>query len=121
MDADYKLYTCEQVAQEILDVLNRPKIRSRFPHITDAEIRLVSLLLDQAHHVEVKPEEILPICRDPKDDMFLACAKVANADYLVSEDNDLLVIGQHHATKIVNIIDFLSVLQQQQTPPTPES
>jgi len=35
---------------------------------------------------------INPPCRDPKDDQFLVLARVAEADALVSSDEDLLVL-----------------------------
>ena len=109
---DYFLYTTTRIDNEVLDVLSRPKVRSKFPQITDVSIRLVELVLNQAHRVEIKPEDIQPICRDPKDDIFLACAKVAEANYLVSEENDLLVLEQHQNTKIVDVAAFLAVLEQ---------
>lgn len=109
---DYGLHTTEKINFEVLDVLNRPSIRAKFPQITDALVKLITLVLGLASQVEIKPEDIEPICRDPKDDIFLACAKAANADYLVTEDNDLLVLQQHHATQIVNVAAFLSVLEQ---------
>ncbi|MBP9093697.1 putative toxin-antitoxin system toxin component, PIN family [bacterium] len=33
--------------------------------------------------------DILQVSRDPKDDMFLACAVISDSDYLVSGDSDL--------------------------------
>jgi predicted nucleic acid-binding protein len=38
---------------------------------------------------------------------------VAQADYLVSEDKDLLVLRQHHTTRILNAAAFLSTLESQ--------
>jgi len=111
MQADYKLYTATQLQYEILDVLNRPKVRAKFPRITDEQVQfLVKIRDDYAHKVTVQPEEIESICRDPKDDIFLACAKAAKADYLVSEDKDLLVLKSHYTTQIVDVMAFLSVL-----------
>ncbi|MCA0459020.1 MAG: putative toxin-antitoxin system toxin component, PIN family [Chloroflexi bacterium] len=109
----YILHWTDAIEVEILGVLRRPKIRAKFPSISDkTEIRLKAVLA-KGVHVEVQPSDIEPICRDPKDDIFLACAKVAKADYLVSEDKDLLVIGQHHTTRIITVPTFLNALQQQ--------
>lgn len=112
--ADYILYTADQIDNEIRDVLKRPKVRTKFPQITDRTIRLVELVLDQAHRLEIKPEDIKSICRDPKDDIFLACARIAEAHYLISEDNDLLVINQYHTTKIMNVTAFLNIIEKPQ-------
>ena len=51
------------------------------------------------------------VCADPDDDKFLACALAANADYVVSEDKDLLVLNAYHGVQIINALDFLHILQ----------
>ena len=107
---DYVLWTAKQIDDEIIDVLNRPKIRAKFPQITNAKVAIIRMLLEQANRVELADDDIEPICRDPKDDIFLACAKKANANYLVSEDKDLLVLKQHANTQIVTVVAFLNVL-----------
>jgi len=52
---------------------------------------------------------IQPICRDPDDDNILACAHDVNADYIVTGDEDLLVIKQHAGTRILTPRDFESL------------
>jgi uncharacterized protein len=111
MQSDYRLYTTEKINDEIIDVLTRSSIRDKFSQITDSSVQLIQIVLGLAHFVEVKSEDMEAICRDPKDDIFLACAKVADADYLVSEDKDLLVLEKHHRTQIVGVGAFLSVLE----------
>jgi predicted nucleic acid-binding protein len=59
----------------------------------------------------VYPEIVPAVCRDPGDDKFLATALVARADYIVSEDLDLLSLGEYEGTMICNsqnMIDLLS-------------
>ena len=56
-------------------------------------------LLSQATVVE--PSFTPPISRDPKDDKFLAAARAAHAAYLVTEDQDLLVLEEYEGTAIV--------------------
>ena len=53
---------------------------------------------------EVDP--IDPTSRDPDDDKILACALATKADYLVTGDEDLLVIKQFDGTKILAPRDF---------------
>lgn len=58
----------------------------------------------------VMPVEPLSIIQeDPDDDRILECAVTARSDYLVSEDKDLLRLGQFRGTRIVNIRDFITV------------
>jgi predicted nucleic acid-binding protein len=94
-------------------VLSRTEIRSKFPQITDVLVRQTIGDLGQAKRVSV--ETIEPVSRDPKDDIFLACAKVAQADYLVTEDNDLLVLGQRDNTRVINVMTFLPIVDQART------
>lgn len=46
-------------------------------------------------------------CRDPKDDKFLSAVNQIEADFLISLDEDLLVIKQIGKTKIVRPGDYL--------------
>ena len=64
---------------------------SRTRSNTDFE-RLLSLLLAQALIVEA-PVLDQPICRDPHDDKFIACALAVGAGVIVSGDKDLLSIS----------------------------
>ncbi len=64
---------------------------SRTRSNTDFE-RLLGLLLAQALIVEA-PVLDQPICRDPHDDKFIACALSAGAGVIVSGDKDLLSIS----------------------------
>jgi putative PIN family toxin of toxin-antitoxin system len=50
------------------------------------------------------------VCRDPKDDILLACAVEAQAEYLVSSDRDLLDIRRYDRLSIVNPGEFLLAL-----------
>jgi predicted nucleic acid-binding protein len=58
----------------------------------------------------VEPAERLSVCRDPNDDKFLECAVAAGADYIVSEDLDLLDLRQFRDIKILTVAEFLALL-----------
>jgi uncharacterized protein len=46
-------------------------------------------------------------CRDPKDDMFLSLAITANADCIVTRDEDLLVLHPFQNIPILNTPEFI--------------
>jgi putative PIN family toxin of toxin-antitoxin system len=48
--------------------------------------------------------------RDPEDNMVLECAIEGQAQYVVSGDNDLLVLREFRDIQIVRASDFLKVL-----------
>src|ERR1044071_3320058 len=80
------LFVSQPILVEILEVLQRPEITSRFRTVADRDLRRVLEILSQAEVVE--PPAIAPVSRDVKDDKFLAAAVAAQAEYLVSEDRD---------------------------------
>ena len=64
----------------------------------------VAKLRDNAELVDV--HSVVEVCRDPKDNFLLALAKDGNADYLITGDDDLLVLETFEKTKIVTLTDF---------------
>jgi predicted nucleic acid-binding protein len=50
------------------------------------------------------------LCRDPKDNYLLSLSIDANAHYLISGDDDLLVLQQINDTSIVNFTDFDAIM-----------
>jgi uncharacterized protein len=47
------------------------------------------------------------LCRDPNDNMILASAIEANADFIITGDKDLLVLKEVNGIKIVTVSEFL--------------
>jgi predicted nucleic acid-binding protein len=45
---------------------------------------------------------------DPDDDIFLHCATVVQADYILSGDGHLLDLGQYAGIPIVTVRDFFA-------------
>ena len=97
-----EVVTCEAQLRELADVLNRPRIRKYISEV-QAETFL-DLLCEIALMVE--PVQGPTICRDPKDDYLLYTAIAAQADYLVSGDNDVLTLDYIVDTKIITYTDF---------------
>ena len=90
------------------EVFSRPSLARKLNGIVGLDREAVIRVIEAATYVE--PEHTPAVSRDPKDDKFLAAAMAATADYLVSEDNDLLVLGTYNATEIVTAAAFLRVL-----------
>ncbi len=51
---------------------------------------------------------VSPLCRDPKDNQFLALAQVAEADAIVTSDEDLLVMHPWCQIPILSPAGFLA-------------
>ena len=106
------LYTSEEILQEIHRVLlEKEHIRNRYNYSTRdanafvAQLREISTVLTQLPEISV-------IERDPKDDMIIACAIAASADYIVSRDRDLLDLGKYQHIQIVSPENFMPILRE---------
>jgi putative PIN family toxin of toxin-antitoxin system len=106
---DYELVLSPAIIREVLEVLHRPRLRAKFPQITQLDIARVIALFELA--LVVEPRDVPSISRDPDDDMFLACARSAGAEYLVTEDKDLLVLETFAGTRICRPVEFIALLE----------
>jgi len=105
---DYIFIVSEATLAEIEDVISRPKVRKKFEF---PENQISELLIRLARGERTIVHDIPAISRDSKDDMILACALSGNAHYIVSEDQDLLVLNTYKEIKIIDALDFLRVLE----------
>ncbi|MDO8514919.1 MAG: putative toxin-antitoxin system toxin component, PIN family [bacterium] len=105
----YKTYASEPVIEEYLEVLHRPEIVKKFKVSEKANLKIILNIIESA--IVVKIEEIGSVSRDPNDNIFLATAKASKADFLVTEDQDLLVLKEFKGTKIITAIDFLRIIK----------
>jgi putative PIN family toxin of toxin-antitoxin system len=103
------LVPCELIAELAAKVATKRYFRSRIPHATiDAFIQELSVLAEFAPPLEEIPE----YSRDPKDDYLVAYGVVNEADYVITGDLDLLVLGQIGKLQIVKPSDFVSILKE---------
>lgn len=106
----FTLITSEAMLDELEGVLTRDaRAQERYGYTSEAVTAYRTLL--EARAVVVKPRKPFPkVSRDPDDDLILATAALAKADYLVTGDNDLLTIGEHQGARIVTPRQFLDEL-----------
>lgn len=109
----YELILSPAIIREILEVLHRPRLQARFPRIAHLDVARIITVFEQAHVVE--PPEVLAVSRDSQDDKFLACARTGRAGYLMTEDNDLLVLGAYEGVRICRPAEFIALLEAQGT------
>jgi putative PIN family toxin of toxin-antitoxin system len=90
-------------------VLTRGKFERYLPRAQRGDF--VTLLRRNVHLFAVEEDQlrgVKPHCRDLLDDKFLALALAAEADVLVSSDEDLLVRHPWRGIRIVRPAEFLS-------------
>lgn len=102
-DNQFELYTCPFIIQEF-----KEKLENKFS-TTKAESQGALALIREISFI-VNPDEnnitVKGVCRDSDDDIIIACALAAKADYIVTGDPDLLVLKNYKSIKIVNPREF---------------
>jgi hypothetical protein len=91
------------------------KIVLQRPHLLEKMVAdpapLIDLLESEAHRVP-GALTLSGVCRDPKDDAFIACAIEGKAEYIISRDEDLLVLGEYQGVKVIRPETFLELLER---------
>lgn len=108
------LGSCDVCASvETLAELEEVLDRDKFDRYLDRESRLSFIALMRRHmHLfaveDADTEAVVPPCRDPRDTQFLALVLAAEADVLVSSDEDLLVLHPWRGIPIMTPAEFLA-------------
>jgi putative PIN family toxin of toxin-antitoxin system len=95
---------CQKQLKELEDVLKRPKFK-KYISIGEAEefINYLSLkIIMPAIYEEITD------CRDKKDNMILEGAVFGNAKFIITGDEDLLVLNPYRWIRIVTLRTFIS-------------
>jgi uncharacterized protein len=103
----YRLVISQPVLIEILEVMTRSDLTRKYRGLATRNMQVLLGILASAD--EAPLTHIPAVSRDPKDDKFLATAVAGQATYLVSEDKDLLDIGEYEGIKIITAAAFLAV------------
>jgi putative PIN family toxin of toxin-antitoxin system len=103
-----QMVTGPALRAELAEVLARSKI-GRFvqPHDGQALLDAIDLLAE----VIALPEPIPAFSRDSKDDKFIACALAGAASFLVTTDEDLLVLHTVDTVQIITPQRLAALLQ----------
>ncbi len=104
----FQLYFAQELLTECLNVLSRPKFTQQVELMEIA--RTLKLIQDKCVFVELPPK-IPSVCRDPTDDAYLACAKIAQCNFIVTGDADLLSLGTYENIQIIEPAQFLLILE----------
>ncbi|MBN1664451.1 MAG: putative toxin-antitoxin system toxin component, PIN family [Deltaproteobacteria bacterium] len=97
----FSLVLCDEIISEFEGIL-----RKKFK-ITPTDISEISAIVSEAASKIIHDLSPVPnICRDPNDNMIIACAVNAQADYIVTGDEDLLILKSYHDIVIINPRNF---------------
>jgi len=102
----FQLATSSAIIQELVDVLARPKfgLPPDYVHTASRELEEISLVVEpkQRHDVGV---------RDPKDQIIIGCAVETTSDYIITGNQDLLILRHFADIPIVTPASFLDLAE----------
>ena len=100
----FNLVLCDDIIREFEGILMK-----KFK-LTSIDISEISTIVSEAaSEILHKLGPIPNICGDPNDDMIIACAIDAAADYIVTGDEDLLILKRYKDIVIINPRNFESL------------
>ena len=114
-DRAYILITSRQIIAETEKALHYPRILKKY-HLQERDIQALINLIDHEAIVLPSPAKINIIKEDPDDNQVLACALEAKAQYIVSGDKHLLNLGQYKSISVVNVREFLKIINYSPLP-----
>lgn len=109
-NGEFEIILSEPLLTELVDVLNRPRIKDKYSLESEDIETVLALLLLRGQ--TVTPIERIDVCRDPRDNMVLEAALMAEVDVIVSGDKDLLVLDSFRSIPIVEPVAFLQMLEK---------
>ena len=101
---DFRLVFSQTTWDELTSVLQRDAFEKYMP--LGARLRVLSELAGMVELIQ--STTIVTDCRDPKDNKFLSLALDANANIIVTGDNDLKVLHPYKQIAIYSPADFMS-------------
>ena len=101
---NYDWIVSREILEEYKAVLIRPKFK-----LSDSLKRRWFELIDSAT-TKIEVNFTIDFPRDKKDAKFLACAKAAKANYLITGDKDFSEAQKLIETKIITVREFLELI-----------
>lgn len=105
-DGAFTLVTSKELMAELYRVIHYPRILKQFKPSKEDIDEFIGLVMEKALITRGR-YKLEKIKDDPTDDMFLACAMEAKADYIVSRDPHLRNLKHFHGVKIIDVKAFV--------------
>lgn len=105
-----EIFVSDELLDELRSVAFRPKFLGKIQF--QSVLNLFELINAKCKMIEGYSDAESAI-RDIKDLYLLSMAEFIPADYLVTGDNDLLVLRNHLGTKIISFAEFVMIVRQE--------
>jgi putative PIN family toxin of toxin-antitoxin system len=112
-DGTFDLCLSESILEETARALIESERNRRLYTYTEEDVVEYCQGLTRYGAVVTNVPDVHGVVRDPNDDMIIACAIAAGADYIVTRDKDLLSLGSYEGIEMIKPEAFLHVLRAQ--------
>ncbi len=99
------LLVSDETLEELVNVLARPKFNNYISIEDRQEFIRKFLRITEKVTITKRIQE----CRDPKDDKFLELAINGKADFIITGDQDLLIMNPYRNIRIISPMDYLKL------------
>jgi uncharacterized protein len=107
----FELSLSAEIITETETVLfEREHLRERYPY-TNEDVIEFGQFLQRSFPLVTELPPLTGIVRDPDDDMIIATARRAKAAYLITRDNDLLVLQRYEEITIITPEAFMELVR----------
>lgn len=110
-DEAFVMVTSKEIMTELYRVIHYPRILKQFKPSKDDIDDFIGMVMEKALITRGK-YSLRKASADPTDDMFLACAMEAKADYIVSRDPHLRNLKHFHGVKILDVKAFVEKVRK---------
>jgi putative PIN family toxin of toxin-antitoxin system len=108
----FDFFLAEEILAETQRVLlETARIRRRYAYPDNSVRRFIRGLRSIARLTGPLPPMTGMVARDPNDDMIVACALAAHADYIVTRDDDLLSLRAYETITMITPEAFMGILR----------
>jgi putative PIN family toxin of toxin-antitoxin system len=98
-----ELYITDEILNEIIAVMASKKFNSNIN-----EIKEYTKIIESYAIKLYSKDDPIEISRDKDDNKILQCAIDGDVDYIITGDNDLLVLNEYKGIKIIKPYDYLN-------------
>jgi putative PIN family toxin of toxin-antitoxin system len=101
-----ELYITKEILEQISEVMNRPKFK-----IDKESINYYIKSIEEIANEIICTIKIQDGSRDIDDNIILECGITGNVDYIITGDDDLLVLKEFNGIKIVTPKEYLKIIK----------
>lgn len=105
-DGAFTPVTSKEIMAELYRIIHYPRILKQFKPSKEDIDEFIGMIMEKSL-ITRGHYQLDKIADDPTDDMFLACAMEAKADYIVSRDPHLRNLKHFHGIRIIDIKAFV--------------